>query len=217
MNINPNARRVLCFGDSNTWGYVPGTKSERYPVNIRWTGVLQKLLGDNFEVIEEGLNSRGIVKGDSRPGKEQRSAMEYILACLDSHDPLDFVVVCLGANELKAEFNLSAEEVGKNLEKLIQTITTRPSQFRSIVPQVIIIVPAIINELTDYAKKDGKFVGAMQKSIELKEVLSLVARENNCVLVDVQDQLSTGVDGVHLLVESHQILSEAVSAVIVSH
>jgi lysophospholipase L1-like esterase len=211
MNINPNAKRVLCFGDSNTWGYIPGTKHERYPANIRWTGVLQQSLGDDFEIIEEGLNSRGIIKGDSRPGKEQRSAMEYILACLDSHDLLDHVVICLGANELKAEFELSAEEVGNNVEVLVQTIISRPSQFRSTVPHVTIVVPAVLDESTDYAQKDNKFIGAKQKSIDLKEVLANVAKENECSLVDIQDQLLTGVDGVHLLAESHQVLGEAIS------
>jgi len=217
MNINPNAKRVLCFGDSNTWGYIPGTKHERYPANVRWTGVLQQLLGDDFEVIEEGLNSRGIIKGDSRPGKEQRSAMEYILACLDSHDPLDHIVICLGANELKAEFDLSAEEVGKNVEMLIKTITSRPSQFRPTVPHVTVIVPAVLDESTDYAKKDNKFVGAEHKSIDLKKVLAAVAKENGCSLVDIQEQLLTGVDGVHLLAESHEALGKAVAQSIGSH
>ena len=97
MNTNPKAKRILCFGDSNTWGYIPGTKHNRYPADIRWTGVLQQLLGSEFEIIEEALNSRGITKGDSRPGKEGRVGMEYILPCLDSHDPLYYVIVMLGS------------------------------------------------------------------------------------------------------------------------
>lgn len=118
MNTNPKAKRILCFGDSNTWGYIPGTKHQRYSSDVRWTGVLQNLLGNDYEVIEEGLNSRAINHSDSRLGKEQRNAINYIIACLDSHDPIDHIIVCLGANELKAELKLSSEEVGLELKNL---------------------------------------------------------------------------------------------------
>ena len=57
MNINPEATKILCYGDSNIWGYIPAT-GKRYPANIRWTGLLQEKLGNDFEIIEEGLNSR---------------------------------------------------------------------------------------------------------------------------------------------------------------
>lgn len=56
MNRNNKAKRVLCYGDSNTWGRVPsGMGEERYPVDTRWPGILQNLLGENYEIIEEGL------------------------------------------------------------------------------------------------------------------------------------------------------------------
>ena len=48
------AKRILCFGDSNTWGAIP-LSEERYPSDVRWTGVLQGLLGSEWTVIEEGL------------------------------------------------------------------------------------------------------------------------------------------------------------------
>ena len=131
MNTNIDAKRILCFGDSNTWGYVPGSKHNRYPSNVRWTGILQNMLGSFFEIIEEGLNSRGIINGDKRPGKEGRSGMEYIVPCLDTHDPLDFIIVFLGTNELKSELNLTSEDIGENLRILINTISNHPSQFRN--------------------------------------------------------------------------------------
>lgn len=61
MNTNPKAKRILCFGDSNTWGYIPGTNYDRYSVDVRWTGILQEKLGRDYEVIEDGVNSRTIV------------------------------------------------------------------------------------------------------------------------------------------------------------
>lgn len=214
MNTNLNAKRILCFGDSNTWGYISGTKHQRYPANIRWTGVLQNLLGNDYEIIEEGLNSRGILKGDNRPGKEGRVAMDYILPCLDTHDPLDYVLIMLGSNELKSEFNLSTKGIGENLKVLVQTIQNRSSQFRDIKPEVIIIVPPILNENTEYSLNNNKYVGAYEKSLGFKEVYSQIAKEFDLKIVDVQDQMIVGVDGAHITEESHAILAKAVCDVI---
>ena len=65
--------RILCYGDSNTWGYISGSNHQRYGNDERWTRVLGKLLGDKFEVIEEGLNSRTLISNDTRPGKEGKN------------------------------------------------------------------------------------------------------------------------------------------------
>lgn len=65
MNSNPKAKRILCYGDSNTWGYIPGT-AKRHDTKTRWTGMLQDKLGDEYEIIEEGLNSRTTIIDDSK-------------------------------------------------------------------------------------------------------------------------------------------------------
>lgn len=208
MQTNPTAKRILCFGDSNTWGYVPGTKAERYPANIRWTGVLQNLLGNNYEIIEEGLNSRTIKENDNRPGKEGRIAMDYIIPCLDTHNPLDYILIMLGSNELKSEFNLSAKDIGDNLKSLIQVI-----QFRT-KAEIIIIVPPVLNENTEYSMANNKYVGAYEKSLEFKKVYADIAQELGLKTVDVQYKMIVGVDGAHITDESHGLLARAVFDVI---
>ena len=79
--------RVLCFGDSNTWGYIPGTGG-RYASDVRWTGVLKQLTG--FEVIEEGLNGRTTAFTDAV--EPYRSGLDYIAPCVMSQMPLDYIV-----------------------------------------------------------------------------------------------------------------------------
>ena len=150
MITNPKAKRIVCFGDSLVWGYVPGTGHQRYSANVRWTGILQDTLGNDYEVVEEGLNSRGIANGDPRPGKEGRSAMDYVVPCLDTHDPLDFVVVLLGTNELKHSFAQAASEVAQTMRSLLGIVLSRPSQFRAEKPKVILISPPTINDQTKY-------------------------------------------------------------------
>ncbi len=60
-------KTILCYGDSNTWGYKPDSNvliPVRYLYEIRWTGVLRSTLGDKYVVVEEGLNSRTTVIND---------------------------------------------------------------------------------------------------------------------------------------------------------
>ncbi|MCA9324518.1 hypothetical protein KDA23_00395 [Candidatus Saccharibacteria bacterium] len=134
MNVNPKATRIMVFGDSLSWGYQPGTKHLRYDVQTRWPGRLQVLLGNGYEVIEENLNSRGIENGDPRPGKEGRRALDYIEAALDTHDPLDVVVVLLGTNELKHDMDMSASQVAESMRNLLTLVKKDHPSLRILSP-----------------------------------------------------------------------------------
>jgi lysophospholipase L1-like esterase len=90
-------KTILCYGDSNTWGFNPATQA-RYARDERWTGVLRQALGDGYWVIEEGLNGRTTVWDD--PIEDYRSGKEYLLPCLRSHKPVDLVVVMLSHSRL---------------------------------------------------------------------------------------------------------------------
>ena len=112
-------KNILCFGDSNTWGYSPADGT-RYPLDIRWTGVLQKSLGADYRIIEEGLNGRTtFINEDERP---LRSGSDVLQILLESHRPLDFVIIMLGTNDLKVEFNLSVEEIAQGAKTLCEMV-----------------------------------------------------------------------------------------------
>lgn len=194
-------KRILCFGDSYTWGYVPGTNHERFSENVRFPKVLQKLLGENFEIIEEGLNSRTLINEDTRPGKEGRNGSQYLIPCLDSHDPLDFVILMLGTNELKHKFQNSPEDIGNLLDKnFVKIILNRKSQFQNTYPQVLIISLPIINEKTKYASE--RYIGGTEKSKKLEKIYSEIAKTKNCHFTSAS-KLLIGIDGVHLTKEGH--------------
>ena len=95
-------RHILCYGDSNTWGYTPGT-GERHAPDVRWTGVLRRLLGEGWEVLEEGMNGRTTVFDN--PMSQGRNGSAYLLTCLETHKPLDPV----------SYTHLRAHETGRNL------------------------------------------------------------------------------------------------------
>jgi len=140
--------------------------------------------------------------------------MEYIVPCLDSHDPLDFVIVSLGSNELKFEFGLSSSEIGENLRTFLALLTTHRSQCGAPRPVVYVVVPPLIDDETDYCRAHEKYKGAGAKSYDLKLTYEQIAEEENVRLVDVQDSLKTGADGVHLLPEAHRFLAERLTELI---
>lgn len=211
MNTNPSALRVLCFGDSNTWGYISGSHHERYSTDKRWTGILQDLLGTDYEIIEEGLNSRTIESSDNRPGKEGRSASDYILPCLDTHDPLDLIIVLLGTNELKLSYNLSAGQIADMMEAFILKVAGRPSQYREIKPKILIVSPPGINEDAPYCQEGGKYVGAREKAIQVSDLYETIAEKHGYGFLDAIPITETGPDGVHLTEEAHRRLAERIA------
>ena len=103
---------ILCFGDSNTWGYKPD-KSGRYDENIRWTGLLQKKLGSGYHIIEEGLCGRTTVFHDEL--REGRRGLDMIGVTVEMHDPLDLVIIMLGTNDCKSRYGASASVIAKGL------------------------------------------------------------------------------------------------------
>ncbi len=109
-------RTVLCYGDSNTWGYEPAT-GKRFPEDVRWPGVLARQLGEGFRVIEEALNGRTTVRDD--PVEEHKNGKTYLRPCLESHAPLDLVIIALGVNDLKARFFASASDVADGAGVLV--------------------------------------------------------------------------------------------------
>lgn len=200
--------RILCYGDSNTWGYISGSNHQRYGNDERWTKILEKLLGSDFEIIEEGLNSRTLISNDTRPGKEGKNGYEYLIPCLDTHDPIDLVILMLGTNELKSTYNKSAKDIGEMLEKyFVKTILNRKSQLKDSYPILLIIAPPIVSEEQEYCKANDKYLGATQKSKELNDIYKNIAERYNCEFLSNQG-LETGIDGVHLTKESHKKLAE---------
>ena len=197
--------RVLCYGDSNTWGYISGSDHQRYGENERWTRILAQKLGENFEIIEEGLNSRTLISNDTRPGKEGKNGYEYLIPCLDTHDPIDLVVVILGTNELKKTYNKTIEEIGEIFEKyFVKTILNRKSQFENKYPKLLIVAPPIAKD-----NGSGKYEGAYEKSLKFNEIYGEIAQRNNCYFVD-NNSLMPGIDGVHLTIESHKLLADKI-------
>ena len=115
-------KTILCYGDSNTFGYIPET-GMRYPKNIRWPGHLQEVLdAESFSVIEEGCNGRTTIDDD--PVEGWKNGLDYLKPCLNSHRPVDIVILMLGTNDLKEVFHKTASQIAHDTGILVDTIQT---------------------------------------------------------------------------------------------
>jgi lysophospholipase L1-like esterase len=198
---------ILCYGDSNTWGYNPVSQG-RYSIHERWTGVLADLLGADYRVIEEGLNGRTTVWDD--PIEEFRNGKDYLMPCLLSHKPIDLVVVMLGTNDMKKRFSASAQDIASSIGVLVEVIQQSGSGFENRAPKILLIAPPVIGRLSGYAEM---FEDAVEKSKKFGEYYRQIAVLYGCEYLDASQVIRSGdLDGVHLEVDQHLKLGQAVSA-----
>jgi lysophospholipase L1-like esterase len=129
-------RTIVCFGDSNTWGYVPGSNGERFPREVRWPVRLASALGDGFEVLSEGLNGRTATF--ERPDSEGRNGLPYLLPCLHSHAPVDLVVVYLGTNDVNF---VEDERIARCVGRLVSAARASEAGPGRAAPQVLVVCP----------------------------------------------------------------------------
>jgi lysophospholipase L1-like esterase len=190
--------RILVFGDSNAWGYEPGT-GRRYPKGIRWPTVMQEALGPAWDLVEEGMNGRTTVFED--PIEPHRNGLSYLPACLLSHAPLDVVVIALGINDLKRRFSLSAADIADGAGRLIQVAKTLGKDAEDRAPQIVLVAPAPLGPLTAFA---DRFAGGTATSHDLKHHYQRVAAANRVHGLAMGDTIAlSDRDGIHMDAAAH--------------
>lgn len=202
-------KTILCYGDSNTWGWNPDANGQRYEFEDRWTGLLALALGAGYRVIEEGLSGRTTVIDDPVEGAYKNGAT-YLLACLHSHMPIDTVVLALGANDLKARFQASAERIAAGMGSLIDIVRRSGCGPAGGSPDIVIVAPPPIADHSPFAEM---FAGAQEKYKELPACYRKLAERESCRFVDLSVHIRTeSRDGVHLTREEHRIVSKLMLA-----
>lgn len=204
-------KTLLCFGDSNTHGTVPmqcADEVTRYGFTQRWPGVVRAALGANWWIVEEGLPGRTTSFDDPEEG-EDRNALRYWQACLQSHRPVDAIVLMLGTNDLKAKFQATPARVAAGLRQLLDIAwqNTPPGHPH---PFILVVTPAPIRELGFF---QDLFAGGRNKSQQLAGLLSGLADPPGVQVLHAQDHcLVSAVDGIHLDAQAHGQLGRAVAA-----
>ena len=195
---------VLCYGDSNTYGWIPATGG-RFTRDVRWPGVLAAQLGDGWHVIEEGLGGRTTIFDD--PILPGRNGKTYFEPCLLSHDPLDVVVIALGTNDVKVRFAASAADIARGVAMLAEMAL-------ALGPKVLVLGPPTLGPLEDRA---DEIAGAHEKAERMRPYLREWAGELGFDLLELHELVSmTDEDGFHLDAASHRTVGEAVARRIAS-
>lgn len=198
-------KRILCYGDSNTWGHDAVT-GQRFDENTRWTGVLQNLLGDGYAVVEEGQRGRTTVWDD--PVENRMSGLSYLWPCLDSHAPIDLVIIMLGTNDLKTHFWVHPKSIALGAGRLVDTVQKCNFGPEDRAPQVLLVSPIRAAESLVYPYIFNE-VG-IEKSQHFSEEFKEIADQFGCHFLDAAEYADPDpADGIHLDKAGHKALAEA--------
>ena len=206
-------KTVLCYGDSNTYGYNP-SNGLRYPEDIRWTGRLKALLGDEYRVIEEGCNGRTTIFDDPLEG--WKNGLDYLRPCLNSHKPVDIVILMLGSNDLKEIFCASPEQIAEGVKMLVRVIQDFTKEKQGFEPQIILVSPPEIGEGIRHSAFYGSFhENAVSRSREFPQWYRKVAKEHHCIFFNAAEHIQPSKeDSLHLSPEAHVRLAEELKNIV---
>jgi lysophospholipase L1-like esterase len=219
-------KTILCYGDSNTWGYNP--RGGRYDHTVRWPAVMASLLngaagsgippgmpggeGGSYWVVEEGLNGRTTCLED--PIEGDRNGLRQLLPILRSHRPLDLVILVLGTNDLKHRFNPSVYEVSHGAQLVAATILTSGTGPHDGAPRVLMVCPPPLSDAPVFRQIIA--AGALDISRKLPPYYRACAKECGADFFDAGTVIpaSSPVDGIHWEAEDHRRFAEAMAELI---
>jgi lysophospholipase L1-like esterase len=206
------ARTVLCFGDSNTHGTPPATAldgpSARYDRNTRWPTLMAAHLGADWHVIEEGHPGRTTVHDDPIEGAH-RNGITVLPSLLESHKPIDVVILMLGTNDLKGRFSVNATDIALSLERLIGVIRSHACGPDGGNPGILLVAPPPIIEVGCLAEM---FEGGAAKSRGLAAAIGKAATRANVAFIDASGHIGVSpIDGIHYDEAAHATLAAALA------
>lgn len=199
----PRARSILCFGDSNTHGTLAMRSVDdrrRLPRGARWPDVMAQALGPGWDVIAEGHPGRTAVFDDPIEGAH-KNGLRALPALLESHRPLDLVIVMLGTNDLKARFNVLATDIALGVGRAAAEIGRSDCGPDKRAPRLLLVAPVPIIETGVFT---DIFAGGAAKSLGLPHALQQTAERSGAEFVDLAPVASVDpVDGIHLDAAAH--------------
>ncbi len=202
-------KRILCFGDSNTHGTAPMRDENdvvRFDTDKRWPGVLRTALGSGFDIIEEGHPGRTTVHDDPVEGAH-KNGRSHLRAILESHWPLDVVIISLGTNDLKTRHGVSAFDIASSIGTLVDLVRATPMRGRPM-PKILVISPPPIIEAGWLA---DMFAGGQVKSEQLGAYVERMAAGRQVAFLDLTPiAKSSPIDGIHFDEATHHAIGQAV-------
>lgn len=187
---------IVCFGDSNTWGCPPFLNVAQAPARLprasRWPHAMGSILGADIEIVEEGLSGRTTVFDDPIEGVH-KNGLRMLPGVVESHSPIDVLIIMLGVNDFKVQFGASAFTSARGILTLVQLVKGMYA-LADRAPEILIVTPPAIAEPAERA-----FWGdAVRRCEGHAYYLQQVADRTGCFHFDANQVVSAGADGVHL-------------------
>ena len=221
--------RVLAYGDSNTWGLQPVHDEQdlpRYADSIRWSGVLQRTLASQCQVVTNGVLARtfnsDLTKGIAGLSGEDHNGLKRLPLALLAESPIHLVIVMLGGNDMMAKLDRSLGDIAAGV-KLYADIVARGTDEHVKVrgPRLLLVAPPPLGAVERGSFSDTFNAESVRKSEQLGKAFAGAASEASVAFLDARSLITTdGVDGVHLSASAHRKLglgiAEAVRPLIYS-
>lgn len=196
-------KKILCYGDSNTWGYRPADGS-RFSKDIRWPSLMSRYLNDDYRIIEEGLNGRSAL--NLYPGYDAANGIDCIKKIIGKHVPVDIALIFLGLNDIFAAPDEPLWKITSAIEEIAEIIKNADSSSRFHSPEIILIgLPEIVLD------PDGAqfYEIAINKIHALSQLLAQSAHKKGYHFIDIGGKIKTSpLDGTHLDESEHRKLAQ---------
>lgn len=200
---------IVCFGDSNTWGCPPyaniAQTPDRMPLEKRWAQVMGRHLEQPAQIIEEGLGGRTTVFDDPIEGIHKNGS-RTLIPVLESHAPMDLLIMMLGTNDFKDQFSISAFNSARGMLTLIQMVKGHYALVER-GPEILVVTPPALTE----AAEPAIWGIGHRRCADHAYYLEQVANRTGCFHFDANKVVRAGIDGVHLEESSHEILGKALA------
>ena len=203
-------KNILCYGDSNTWGFIPGSAGSRFDENTRWPGLLRQKLGAGYAVIEEGLNGRTTAFDD--PICPGRNGLTTLWPTILSHSPLDLVIIMLGTNDYKDYLGSSNYAMQEAMARYCERIPFICRCEGQPIPKILLISPPEVDpgalELDEEFNEES-----IARSKDISRRIKAVAERFGAGFMDAAPLVkASSADGLHLPAEEHAKFADAVTA-----
>ena len=179
-------KRILCIGDSNTWGYDPRSYfGSQYPSGVRWTSRLERA---GWQVCNCGQNGM--------PVPEERM-LPTIKSLIRSKLPVTCMTIMLGSNDLFE--GSTAEETAERMKLLLRAAAEAAPDTR-----ILLIAPPVM--------RPGEWVRSekiMEESRKLAECYRKLAEREGVAFADAEEWgIELCFDGAHFTEDGHRAFAE---------
>jgi lysophospholipase L1-like esterase len=211
MNTNPNAKRILVYGDSFTYGWM--TWVGRYASDSRFTGILQDQLGDGYEIIEEGL--RGRMLGGENAFFPYRDGLQQFWGILWSHMHVEVIILFLGTNDCNTWVQKTEDDFHELLDWYARIIEYWTIFFWVPQPEVLLVSPPVVEEQYLPELFQPLFLWAGEKSKQLSRIYEYYATtrwrhffDTNLFVSSSPRTADSPCDGIYIDAQGHEIIAQ---------